>query len=279
MTSTIYFRGGRSEAARIVRAMVSTLTGHSRQFSDYARGVYFVIGFAAMSDIHADYIRKARGGTGEDGVKWPPLSPKTLAYSRRFGPGEQTALKAAAGLTRAHHLAPGGKKGLLTNAELKRWRAIFARLVGRFAMDMDLGEAKAKAAAIAWTQLKAAGAKTKLEVFGHREVEILRDTSILLNSLSMGHMASDADAYASGVSNRPAPEDQVFAPIENGIVVGTRVKYARAHNEGVPGRLPARPFIPRPDRIPSQWMARWLDAGMQAVAYALEDSLGQGRAA
>lgn len=269
--TTVYFNGGRVEAARIVRALVGTLIGRNQRFPDYARGVFLALGFAALSDIHEDFIRKARGGTGEDGVRWPKLSAKYLAYGRRFGPGEKTALKKDAGLTRANSYAPGGKSGMLTKAELKRWRGIYAALLAKLAVHMPIGEAKAKAAAIAWNKLKAAGATTKLEVFGHREVEILRDTSVLLNSLSMGRLSGND--YTK--PNVEGGEEQIFEPLDNGIIVGTRVKYARAHNEGIPGRLPERRFIPKADQVPPQWLARWLNVGMTAVSFALQESLNE----
>ncbi len=162
--------------------------------AEIVQGVFLAIGFAALSDIHADFVRKARGDVGEDGNKWPRLSPKYLAYGRRFGPGEQSRLKAAAGLGRANSKAPGGNSGLLTASQLKRWRQIYGTRLARFAASMPLAQAKAKAAAIAWATLKAEGAKTKLEVYGNRQVEVLRDTGILLNSLSMGQMGAELRA-------------------------------------------------------------------------------------
>ncbi len=85
MSEAVYFRGGRKEAARVVRALVGSLTGRVAAQPEIVQGVFLAIGFAALSDIHADFVRKARGDVGEDGNKWPRLSPKYLAYGRRFG--------------------------------------------------------------------------------------------------------------------------------------------------------------------------------------------------
>lgn len=272
--TTIYFQGGRAEAARVVRTLVASLTGHSRANTEAATGVFLALGFAALSDIQGDFITKARGGTGEDGVKWAPLSPKTIA-ARRFGPGERTSLKKAAGLGRQHAYAPGGKDGLLSKAQLARWRKIYGIRLARFAASMPIGEAKARAAAIAWAVLKSEGAKTKLEVFGNREVEILRDTSILFNSLSMGSF--NGNNYSP--PNTEGGQYQIFRTIENGVIVGTNVPYARVHQEGNPARkIPARPFLPRPDRIPAAWLRNWLDTGLTAVSHALRQSLAVGSA-
>lgn len=265
-------RGGRREAKRIVRSFVAMLGGSAAK-TELARGVFYAVGFAALSDIHADFVRKARGGVGEDGGRWPRLSPKTLAYSRRFGPGEKAALKRGAGLGRANRLAPGGKDGLLTAAQLKRWRKIYAGTLARLAMSKPLGEAKAIAAGHAWNVLKSEGAQTKLSVFGDRPHEPLRDTGILLNSLSPGQLVGTQ-------YNKPGSEGgeyQVFDSLQNGIIVGTNVPYARSHNEGDPKRgIPERRFIPKPDRIPRVWLERWTEVGMQAVASGLGQALQQG---
>jgi len=291
MSDIVTFRGGRKEAARVVRSLIASLTGQAR--SDAARGVFLAIGVAALSEIQGDFVRKSRGGTGQDGVKWQRLSPKTLAYSRRFGPGEKAQLKRDAGLGPANRFAPGGRAsfessisstgfgsyqqntGLLTAAQMKRWRMIFATRLARFAATMPMAQAKARAAAIAWSVLKSEGAKTKLEVFGNRPHEPLRDTGVLLNSLSVGTWSGDS--YVK--PNMDGGEQQIFEMEYNGVTVGTNVLYARTHNEGDPKRgIPARPFIPPPDRIPGVWLDNILAAGMRAVSSAIESTLIRGSA-
>lgn len=264
--ATVYFRGGHAEAAQVVQTVLRAITGASNGDTvTIARGVFYAIGFAALGDIQADFVVKARGGVGLVGGRWAPLSKKYLAYQRRFGPGEKTALKAAAGLNRAHAFAPGGKSGLLTKAQLKLWRKQYAFTLARLAVNMPYAQAKARAAAIAWNILKREhGAQTKLEVFGNRQVEILRDTGVLLNSLSMGHF-SGGDSYSP--PSGEGGDQQIFEPLLNGIIVGTRVRYARAHNEGYPKRnLPERRFIPRDNQIPQQWLDNWMNVGLTAIA-------------
>jgi len=270
--TAIAFNGARNEAARIIRAILASLTGHDR--SEAARAVFIAMGIAALTEIHQDFITKARGGVGADGTVWPRLSPKTLAYHRRFGPGEQSALKQAAGLGRGNRHAPGGKSGLLSAAELKQWRQIYASRLAKFAQSMPLSEAKAKAAAIAWATMKARGAKTKLEVYGHREHEVLRDTGILANSLSVGMISGDS--YQRPMVD--GGDQQVFNLLSNGVIVGTNVKYARAHDQGLNG-LPRRPIIPDESKIPQAWLDHILDAAMRALATAIEYSISRGSVA
>jgi len=270
--SIVTFNGARPEASRIIRALIASLTGHAR--TEAARSVFIVMGIATLTEIHQDFIVKARGGAGADGTVWPRLSPKTLAYGRRFGPGEQSALKKAAGLGRGNQFAPGGKSGLLTASQLKQWRAFYAMLMTKYAATMPLSAAKAKAAAQAWVAMKKRGAKTKLEVYGNREHEVLRDTGVLANSLSVGILSGDA--YQKPMVD--GGEEQIFSLIENGVIVGTNVKYARSHHEGLRG-IPKRPIMPDEDRIPQVWLDRILDAGMRALASSIELSMSRGSVA
>lgn len=265
----IYFRGNRYAARQTAYRLVGMLSGREPDRAGLARGVCMTLGYAALSDIKADYVRKARGGVGEDGVKWPPLSPKTIAYNRRFGPGEKTALKGSAGLGRSHSKGPGGKPGLLTAQQLKRWKAIYRGVLARAMLTMPEKEAKAKAAAIAWARLKREGAKTMLEVFGNRQVEILRDTGILLNSLSPGQLGGAAGSMSYNPPSGDGGESQVFKLFESGVIVGTTVPYAETHQNGDPDKnVPPRPFLPT-NGIPPAWRERWEEAGTQAIGEAL----------
>lgn len=276
MSEVTYFRGGRAEARRVINAFVGMLTGRIPDQGGLARSVFLVLGFAALSDIAGDFVRKARGQVGEDGVQWPRLSPKTLAYSRRFGKGEQAELKRAAGLGTANRFGIGQNTGLLTKAQQKRWKKLYAQALAWLAQRESLDEAKAHAAAIAWNKLKQEGAKTKLEVYGHRPHEVLRDTGVLLNSLSPGRLDG-----GSSLSYTPPTgdggSDQIFASLSNGIIVGTNVPYASAHQNGNASKgIPARPFLPT-GAVPGVWLERWSNAGMQAVAASIRQALQSGR--
>lgn len=270
MSNRVYFRGSREDAKRIVARLALALVGKDAAEAQVARSVFLAVGVAALSDIKADFVRKARGGTGEDGVKWKPLKKETVAYSRRFGPGEKARLKRAAGLGSGHRFAPGGKPGLLSAQQLKQWKAIYASALKRLMASMDEAAAKRRAAQIAWAVMKKRGAKTMLEVFGNRPVEVLRDTGILMNSLSPGVWTEGGYRKPS----QPGGSDQVFDLAANGVTVGTNVPYAEAHQNGDPSRgIPARPFLPRGD-APEVWKQRWLDVAAAAVAQGLKRLLG-----
>lgn len=91
--------------------------------------------------------------------------------------------------------------------------------------------------------------------------QILRDTGILLNSLS------------------PLGPDNVLEARPGTIAIGTNVPYASYHHEGTP-RMPARPLWPDPATWPDSWWAQitaaFLD-GAKLVAAELVKQAGARR--
>lgn len=261
----IAFNGTRADVRQQARRLAAILAGAEPDTQGVARGFLLALGFGALSDIKDAFITKARGGSDEMGIQWPPLSKEYLAYGRRFGSGEQAALKKAAGLGKGHRYAPGDKKGLLSAGQLKRWRQIYASRLARFLLSMDEGAAKGRAAQIAWATLKREGAQTKLEVYGNRTVDILRDTGILFNSLSpgmLGGIGPDA-TYTKPTGN--GGDEQVFDLGAGSVAVGTTVEYAAAHNFGGP-KMPRRQFLPDSgDQVPDVWWERWFGIAIKAL--------------
>jgi hypothetical protein len=279
------FQGNRDEAVVIIRSVVAQLLGRAPDSQGIARGVFYAIGIAALSDIQEAFIIKSRGGTDAAGITWPKLSKKYLAYGRRFGPGEQAALKRAAGLGKGHNRGVGGNRivgsrfegdevrpvyggntGLLTAAQQQRWKTVFAQTFAWAMARFGEGKARSIAAGHAWNVIKAEGAKTKLEVYGSRVVDILRDTGVLFNSISPGFLNGSEYTPPSGEGG----DQQIFRALQDGIVIGTTVVYAGAHNQGK--GVPKRQIFP--ERSPSVWTQRWAQVATQAiengVAYALQ---------
>ncbi len=254
----IYVQMSREEVKEQVLLLVRSCTGTAHNHAQHARTVHTAIGVAALGDIKMDFERKAEGETGEDGVTWQPLSKEYLAYGRRFGEGEKSALKKAAGLGRGHSRGIGENKGLLNAAQKKRWQQVFGTRFARFVLSMPIGEAKARAAQIAWETVKREGAKTMLEVYGNRKVSILRDTGVLLSSLSPAE-------WTEGTEYEPEHENQIFDLATNGVTVGTNVPYAAVHQNGSKKQgIPARPFLPTGE-IPRVWSEGWAAAGRRAI--------------
>lgn len=242
--SIVHARMGltREGVSETIRKLFSEISGSGGIVTPDAEQIYEVVGEALLNLIKSEYLVKARGGTDSAGVTWPPLSKEYLAYQRRFGPGEKAALKKAAGLGRGHrHGIVEGQMGLLSAAQAKRWWQLYRQFLAIYGHKVGFAAAKSIAAKIAWAKLKAEGAKTILDVYGNRKVEIMRDTGALFNSL-------DHDHFLGGIS------------------VGSPVEYAAA-------AFSKRPAWPLDGSLPPAWSVVILDALQEGVSIVLERRL------
>jgi hypothetical protein len=241
----VYFQGTRSQAKRLARRLVLMLTGREADSFYIARGVFMAFGLAALMDIKADFVTKARGGTGEDGAKWAPLKPGTIA-NRRVGPGDI-------------------KSDPAIKEREKIRKAAYKKHLARMLLSLPEGEAKKRAAQLAGREATQKTGKTKIDTLGGRSVEILRDTGVLLNSLSPGEMTDPGPSAVYSPPRGDGGSEQVFSLFENGVMVGTNVLYAATHQNGDAARgIPARPFLPTGE-VPEAWEQRWMDVGLQAL--------------
>jgi hypothetical protein len=229
----------KDRVAQLVRALVTDASSDP----DAERAVN-AAGISLLNTIKREFVVKSRGGTDSAGIKWKPLSKKYLAYGRRFGPGEQAKLRKAAGVGKGHRHGIGGNTGLLTASEKKLWTAIFASTMFRLIRKgIPESQAKSQAAKAAWSVLKSRGAKTKLEVYGNRKVEIMRDTGTLFNSLDVRLTPGGFEVYS----------DVVYA--------------ARA--------LSMRPAWPDSGTLPESWTQPMLDAMVSSIRSSLSLSISE----
>lgn len=186
-------------------------------------------GLVALGRIKEAFVTKSSGGTDEAGERWKPLSPKTIAYSRRHPGVPHKSVRAAS--------APSW---MLTTPQRDKWWEMYRRGLAMYRGD------KSHAARRAWFILKRAGATTLMDKYGHTQVEILRDTGLLLNSLSPGVTSAE----------------RVFRTVPGEVIVGTNRKWAGVHHRGSEnGRIPQRRLWPEPGKWPSIW---WIDLLEQA---------------
>jgi len=245
MAHTIY-RGNADEVRAIVQTLVSALAGRIPDPWSVVQVIQVRMGIALLSKIQQAFLIKSRGSTGDDGIHWAPLKRATIAQ-RRVTREERKA----AGITGRR------VRGLLTPAQDKKWRAIFASRVARLRA-LGVADAEARAAQIAWAVLKSEGAQTKLALFGGRQVDIGRDTDVMFRSLS------------PGVEDRPSHEpDQVFDMPPGQLIVGTNVPYAEHFHA-------RRPLWPPDGNLPPTWASAVAAAGARGLALALVIVLGQG---
>lgn len=83
MAQTLYFRGSHDQLRGLLHSLPAVLAGKAPDPAGLVRGVQLRVANAWLSQVQQDFLVKARGGTGKDGVKWPPLAPATIAARRR----------------------------------------------------------------------------------------------------------------------------------------------------------------------------------------------------
>ena len=300
MPSVIYFRGGKQQTRELIRSLTGILTGRTPDTLGIAQGVFLSIGFAALGDIQRDYIVKSRKGTGEDGVKWEPLKPATIA-ARRLGPKDKKLPHIAERLAAEKAATKAAKAAFETQAKsrLKKLDEGFRPLVHRFMLSLPDDAAVARAKQVLARRkalLKAeideerkaanfalrgklavtrATGQTRASILAQRDVEILRDTGVGLASLSQGVLShkgpgatytkpTSVGKSEAGKFKREGGEQQIFEPLKDGIIVGTNVPYMAKHQTGDSStNLPARPFLP--EKVPPAWAERWASAGLEAL--------------
>jgi hypothetical protein len=252
---TVVVRASLPQALRLINRVPSIVSGHSTLAASPQRQLQIRLGLAALDRIRLAFVKKARGETDEAGGRWAPLKPETIAYSRRH-PGVPPKK------TRAKY-APSW---MLTKKQRERWWSLYGSFVARYGSSPD---GKSHAAAVAWIISKEEGATTLLKTYGGEKVEILRDTGILLNSLSPRVPPEAAPPTA------PRQPLQVFRLLKGVVEVGTRRKYAGTHHRGIPGRLPQRRLWPEPSRWPASWWGRLLTQARAGVIDVILSLLGK----
>lgn len=238
----VLFRGSREQLRHLLAAVPHILAGQAADPQGIARGLQLRLGVALLSKVQQAFIVKSRGGVGDDGIQWAPMKPASIAQRRTTAQERKTL-----GIT--------GKRvrGLLTPAEDEEWRKIFAKKKWLFEVKFGMThrEASAFAAAIAWTELKAAGAMTKLAVLGSRTVDMCRDTGRYFRSLS------------PGVEDKPSgAAEQVFQTPPGRVIVGTNVKYAGRQHK-------LRPLWPPDGKLPEAWWRYLVQVGVRGLARAV----------
>lgn len=215
-----------------LRRALSALPARARSGGPVASAMLTRIGLTILGRIRTAFIAKARGGADEAGEAWKPLSPKTVAYSK-------TRQRGKGGRTRTEKKRDARPSQALSKKQQERWWEVYRRTLAASKGD------KGRAARTAWAVLKAEGARTLVDKYGGRQVEILRDTGLLLNSLSPGTSSAE----------------QVFRVGPGEVIVGTNRKGAAGHHNGIPGKLPQRRLWPAPGKWPASW---WADVCEQA---------------
>ena len=296
----VYLRGGRQRARELVYSLRDMLAGRQPDTLGIAAGVFTAVGFAALGDIQRDFVRKSHRQTGEDGVTWQELSPRTIAQ-RRLGPKDKRLPHIKERLDKEREATKAARQSFTeqANARRKQLAGEYQRLLARFRLSLPVKSARRRAKQALAAKLavlndqieserkstnfalrgklavtKATGTK-RVDVLSRREVDILRDTGIGLASLSQGKLDHKGPGATYSKPAKKGGDQQIFKLLADGVVIGTNVPYMAEHQTGDPSKhLPARPFLP--ERIPPEWAQRWADAGMEALAAGAKTLFEQG---
>lgn len=173
-TVTHHVRVKRSELYARLRRLPRELvrrTDLSQAFRNHFAYHYF-------TRIAKAFRVKSKGGTDEFGITWPDLDRRTKAY-RPLNKTEQRR-------------TPPGTRGILSLQENRIWRGIFkSQYLRLIAQGKPEASAKVLAAKLAWSILKSQGAKTKLETYGNRRVDMLRVSDRLYSSVEPGTLSGN----------------------------------------------------------------------------------------
>lgn len=256
MARIIKVKYGAEELRRRL-ALVAAAFADSGAVADGLKLRLAVVFFSKVKDA---FITKARGGTDDAGISWPPLNPKTLAYSRQTQAGKSRVLKTT---TKQRQRA-----GFNRYQSLRAYNVAYREALARLSLTLPKAEARRRASNIATVAAQQKSGQTKIDAASTLrpgvDYDILRDTGILLNSLQPGIVSGDT--YS--------PRDNQIALSEPGqLVLGTNVEYAGAHHYGNAQRgLPARPLWPRPNALPQSWLNAMNDALTRGISKAIEQA-------
>ncbi len=233
VSNTIHVTATRAQVVRILNDLPRLLNGSPGGAGGFVRALQVRVGLSILERIKDAFLVKAAGGTDAAGDSWPPLKPSTIAYGRA--------------LPRKRPFWQTHPSHALTPKRRDRWWQLYYGFKAKFRGN------KRRAAATAWVVLRTEqpGIRTLMDKSKGKQVEILRDTGLLLNSLSPGVPADTAPM------SPPKVRKQVFRCTPGVAIIGTNRKGAAKHHEGDPPRFPQRRLWPEPSRWPAEW---WSDA-------------------
>lgn len=255
MNTRIDLRMGRADVWRKLQAIARALNNDT---SGLMRRLKLRVGTALLSQVQQDFVRKSHGETGKDGIKWKELKPATIARRR---------------VTKDERKQAGVDERNYTKIQQLVYKSAYATNFAKLRLDMPEAAAMVFARQLAKLEVKRAGKKSQVELFGGRKVDILRDTGELLRSFSPG-VAAGREADVNFVGPSEHPDGQIFRIDPDAVTVGSNKK--PWHHQGVPGRLPSRPFWPLNGLIPEAWWPAINQACLRGITEAFNEVAAKG---
>lgn len=197
---------------------LKVLQGKVRKYISVHRAYKAWMIRGVMEKLNASFWARAKRGADDLGNTWKPLAPSTHAY-KPLSPMEKNTYEIDNELVR----------GLLTPAQDKIWRTIFARTYNRLVKKgTDKKEAKKIAGERAWAVVKARGARTKIGL------NRITDTNIRYGRL----VASTRPGTVANNRYYPVKNQQVRLLQNMAVRIRLTLPYAKEVDK-------VRPIIPR----------------------------------
>jgi phage gpG-like protein len=235
----------REQIHRAIQRLPAAVAGRGGR--SVADAIFGRMAQVLLSDTMIRYGDLARGGQDANGDKWAPLARSTVRQRRRSSDDKKTIRNRTGGLSKEQQ---------------DELRGIWKRTKARMLADghgTNAAEGFAHAAVTRHARKQGWDVRSVTELMESREHEILVDTGRLQNSFST-------------------------IVIPGGFAVGTNVEYAKYHQSELPRkmkadgtpRLPRRPVVYDPDKIPAETWDAMLRAMLNGLAEAARQ-IGGGR--
>ena len=183
MTITIQSSFSKKVVDDIIKSIPGVIAGRERDQFKLHNKFWGAVALSMYQSLNKAFDDKSQGGQDDLGNSWDDITERTKAYSRPIFPGD-VPRRMRLNERRTDTI------GLLSPAEYKRWRYIFAIIFNKDKDKLGNKEAKARAARVAWDILKKAGAQTKIDVLGSRDLLILRNADRLYRSFLSGKLST-----------------------------------------------------------------------------------------
>ena len=86
-----------AQIANALQRLALAVGGRTGDLQSLVKGIQLRVATAQTAQVQRDFVAKARGGKGSDGITWPPLKPATIAARRATAKEKRAAKKSPLG--------------------------------------------------------------------------------------------------------------------------------------------------------------------------------------
>lgn len=266
----------------LAKELPGILSGRLPDPMGIRKAVFAKVVWAALEDVKKDYEEKSKGGQGQGGIEWAPLTKFTI---RKRAEAQKGKSGVSAGGKRHKQEQPPPDPAWLRAQRREVYRKEYARLR---AGGLSHKEAARQASVVArfataraWNLMAGLmrGEPGKAAPPYQGDFPILKETGRLLESASPGTVSGKGLGMEYQPPSGGAAEsgDQEVVYGKGFVAVDSHVPYGDKHMEDGEGEetggfRPARPWKYGGD-VPKEWVDRWAAVMSDALAEVLADVL------